>query len=223
MKESEFLPTESSKDDGNHTWTEQEEAEYRAAWEARGVRPSSDPRGELTAAESDVIRREIREGTPDTPERVATIRRADEAFRKSFPSDSPTLRAALDAQEFYEVMQAYRFAPLVDQNAVVAAFDAVKDYVARAALGGAGQQEAPDDTRPGEAGTVTLGKPCARCGGTEYRCANCQDDAAERGDHTLSPEPCEHPNWLAPVWPGQPYVCESCGVARPQPPEEPSK
>lgn len=32
------------------------------------------------------IQNEVRHGTPDTPERVATIRRADEVFRKASAS-----------------------------------------------------------------------------------------------------------------------------------------
>jgi len=35
----------------------------------------------------------------------------------------------LDGQEFYELMQAYRHAPTVDQDAVVVAFEAVKEFV----------------------------------------------------------------------------------------------
>ena len=36
---------------------------------------------------------------------------------------------SLDSQEFYELMQAYRHAPLSDQDAVTAAFDAVKAFI----------------------------------------------------------------------------------------------
>lgn len=42
-----------------------------------------------------------------------------------------TLVAApnVDSQDFYELMQAYRCAPIVDQDKVIAAFEAVKDFV----------------------------------------------------------------------------------------------
>lgn len=56
--------------------TAQELAEFLVA---RGV--VYDPTA-LTAEESDVIRREIREGTPNTPERIATMKRADEAYAR---------------------------------------------------------------------------------------------------------------------------------------------
>jgi hypothetical protein len=36
---------------------------------------------------------------------------------------------ALESQEFYELMQAYRHASLTNQNAAVAAFEAVKSFV----------------------------------------------------------------------------------------------
>lgn len=35
----------------------------------------------------------------------------------------------LDEQEFYELMQAYRFAPITDPKAVVDAFEAVKQMI----------------------------------------------------------------------------------------------
>jgi len=35
----------------------------------------------------------------------------------------------LDEQEFYELMQAYRHAPVTDQEAVCAAFEAVKQII----------------------------------------------------------------------------------------------
>ena len=35
----------------------------------------------------------------------------------------------LEEQEFYELMQAYRHAPVTDQSAVVAAFEAVKQII----------------------------------------------------------------------------------------------
>jgi hypothetical protein len=35
----------------------------------------------------------------------------------------------LDEQEFYELMQAYRLAPLVDQERVVYDFEEVKKYI----------------------------------------------------------------------------------------------
>lgn len=35
----------------------------------------------------------------------------------------------LEEREFYELMQAYRHAPVVDQAAVVAAFEAVKQII----------------------------------------------------------------------------------------------
>ena len=35
----------------------------------------------------------------------------------------------LEEQEFYELMQAYRLAPLVDQERVVYAFEEVKKYI----------------------------------------------------------------------------------------------
>lgn len=44
--------------------------------------------GILSPRESAVIEREIREGTPDTPQRVETIRRADEVFKRSGLSGS---------------------------------------------------------------------------------------------------------------------------------------
>jgi hypothetical protein len=36
----------------------------------------------VTGAMAKKIQRELREGTPDTPQREATIKRADEAFRR---------------------------------------------------------------------------------------------------------------------------------------------
>lgn len=35
----------------------------------------------------------------------------------------------LDEQEFYELMQSYRHAPTVDQNAVTEAYEAVKAFL----------------------------------------------------------------------------------------------
>ena len=35
----------------------------------------------------------------------------------------------LEAQEFYELMQAYRLAPTVDQAAVIDAYEKVKEYI----------------------------------------------------------------------------------------------
>lgn len=37
----------------------------------------------VTGAAAEEIRREIREGTPNTPERVAALKRADEVYRRS--------------------------------------------------------------------------------------------------------------------------------------------
>ena len=67
-------------------------AAQRCLNDARATREVSGP--ELTREESDVIRREIREGTPDTPERIATMKRADEVFARSglgAPSGLPTV------------------------------------------------------------------------------------------------------------------------------------
>lgn len=42
---------------------------------------------------------------------------------------------ALESEEFYGLMQAYRHAPLTPQKDVVEAFEAVKAYIWRAATG----------------------------------------------------------------------------------------
>lgn len=39
------------------------------------------------------------------------------------------LREALDGREFYELMQAYRLAPVMPQHEVTECFEAVKSYV----------------------------------------------------------------------------------------------
>lgn len=46
----------------------------------------------LTAEESDIIRREIREGTPNTPERIATMARADAAYARDIAPLTPPVR-----------------------------------------------------------------------------------------------------------------------------------
>ncbi len=42
---------------------------------------------------------------------------------------TPEPQADVESQEFYELMQTYRHTPVVDQAAVVAAFEAVKAFV----------------------------------------------------------------------------------------------
>jgi len=49
----------------------------------------------LSRAESEIILHEIREGTPDTPERVVLIRGADELYQKLDPY-AALVDAALD-------------------------------------------------------------------------------------------------------------------------------
>ncbi len=46
---------------------------------AKPLTPTPPVTGEIARQ----IERELREGTPNTPERIATIKRADEAFRRS--------------------------------------------------------------------------------------------------------------------------------------------
>jgi len=39
------------------------------------------------------------------------------------------IASLLESREFYELMQSYRCAPIVDQPAVIAAFEAVKEFI----------------------------------------------------------------------------------------------
>jgi hypothetical protein len=49
--------------------------------------------------------------------------------REPYGMDAGLREDALESQEFYELMQAYRHASLTNQNAAVAAFEAVKSFV----------------------------------------------------------------------------------------------
>ena len=44
------------------------------------------------------------------------------------------LQKALDSREFYELIQQYRTAPVVDQDWVIRAFEAVKRFVMERAI-----------------------------------------------------------------------------------------
>lgn len=52
---------------------------------AKPIRPTPP----ITGAAAREIQREIREGTPNTPERIAQMARADEVFRRSTGANQP--------------------------------------------------------------------------------------------------------------------------------------
>lgn len=54
-------------------------------------------------------------------------------YRRPSPSGKTS---RLEEQEFYELMQTYRHAPLHDQDRVVAAYEAVKSYILATIKGG---------------------------------------------------------------------------------------
>jgi len=54
---------------------------------------------------------------------------------------------SLDGQEFYELMQAYRHAPLNDQSGVVAAFEAVKTFIRDSSHSSDNPDEGDEDGR----------------------------------------------------------------------------
>jgi hypothetical protein len=66
----------------------------------------------------------------------AVCARILELQREPYGMDARLREDALESQEFYELMQAYRHAAVTDQNATVAAFNAVKSFVGRAGDGG---------------------------------------------------------------------------------------
>lgn len=54
-----------------------------------------------------------------------------EAWKKSKKQYLKSLKVndALDSQEFYELMHAYRHAPLIDQRYVIKCFEDVKEFI----------------------------------------------------------------------------------------------
>jgi hypothetical protein len=51
------------------------------------------------------------------------------AYTTEQASKERAMNDILDEQEFYELMQVYRHAPTVDQDAVVLAFESVKEFI----------------------------------------------------------------------------------------------
>lgn len=45
----------------------------------------------VTGKDAELIMHEIEHGTPDTPKRIATLRRADEVYRRMMSLDRPVL------------------------------------------------------------------------------------------------------------------------------------
>jgi hypothetical protein len=57
--------------------------EYDLLAEIDALQAIIDQQGIVTGEDARLIEREIREGTPNTPERIAAINRADKAFKRS--------------------------------------------------------------------------------------------------------------------------------------------
>jgi hypothetical protein len=80
-----------SAPDDDSDYLESMSVEERWAWRSgyeAGYAEALRRAGVITGESADVILREMREGTPDTPERRATMARADEMYRRFWPTES---------------------------------------------------------------------------------------------------------------------------------------